>query len=136
MTAAELTAAYGDLVETVDARTLELVSRRRGSMRRRGWLVRRMLAGADLLGLLAAFLLTEFLVGLRAGPTSVLTVWAEILLFAITLPAWIVVAKLYGLYDHDEERAAHSTVDEIVGVFHMVTVGAWIFLAATWATHL
>ena len=28
------------------------------------------------------------------------------------IPLWILMAKLYGLYDRDEERADHSTVDE------------------------
>ena len=53
----------------------------------------------------------------------------SILIFALSLPAWIVVTKLYGLYDHDEERTDHSTADDVVGVFHMVTVCAWLFFA-------
>ena len=44
-------------------------------------------------------------------------------MFLLTVPAWIVITKLYGLYDHDEERADHSTADDFGGVFHMVTVG-------------
>ena len=39
------------------------------------------------------------------------------------------MAKLYGLYDRDEERTDHSTVDDLVGVFHLVTVGTWLFFA-------
>src|SRR5207237_2117777 len=42
--------------------------------------------------------------------------------------------KLYGLYDHDEDRADHSTADELLHVFHLVTVGTWIFLASAWLT--
>jgi exopolysaccharide biosynthesis polyprenyl glycosylphosphotransferase len=56
--------------------------------------------------------------------------------FALTLPVWIAVAKLYALYDHDEERTDHTTVDDIVGVFHVVTVGAWLLVAAAWLTKL
>jgi exopolysaccharide biosynthesis polyprenyl glycosylphosphotransferase len=47
-----------------------------------------------------------------------------------------VLAKLYGLYDLDEERADHSTADELVGVFHLVTVGAFALFAGTWLTRL
>ena len=50
---------------------------------------------------------------------------SEYLLFALTLPAWIVLARLYRLYDHDEERTGHSTADDFVGVFHLVTVTTW-----------
>ena len=46
------------------------------------------------------------------------------------------MANLYRLYDHDETRADHSTVDEIVGVFHLVTVGAWLLFAGAWFTGL
>ena len=41
----------------------------------------------------------------------------------------MVVAKLYGLYDFDEERTDHSTADDLVGVLHLVTVGSWLFFA-------
>jgi exopolysaccharide biosynthesis polyprenyl glycosylphosphotransferase len=53
-------------------------------------------------------------------------------LFLATLPLWVVVAKIYSLYDRDEERAHHSTIDEIVGVFHLLTVGVWLLVAGTW----
>ena len=49
--------------------------------------------------------------------------------FVISLPAWVVAAKLYGLYDRDEERTDHSTTDDVVGVFHLVTVGVWVLFA-------
>jgi exopolysaccharide biosynthesis polyprenyl glycosylphosphotransferase len=52
------------------------------------------------------------------------------------LPAWAIAAKLYGLYDRDEERATHSTADEIVSVFHLLTVGVWLFYATSWIVGL
>ena len=52
----------------------------------------------------------------------------------ISLPAWVIAAKLYGLYDRDEERTDHSTTDDVVGVFHLVTVGVWILFAGAWVT--
>ena len=58
----------------------------------------------------------------------------EWFVFFATLPLWVLMAKIYGLYEHDEERTDHSTVDEIVGIFHLVTVGAWFTFAVTWFT--
>jgi exopolysaccharide biosynthesis polyprenyl glycosylphosphotransferase len=45
-----------------------------------------------------------------------------------------VVAKLYGLYDLDEERTDHSTTDDLVPVLHLVTVGTWLFFGLTSVT--
>ena len=98
-------------------------------VRRRGWIIRRALATADVAGLLLAFVLAEALIG--AGVSA-----GRVLFFAATLPGWMVVAKLYGLYDNDEERTDHSTADEFVGVFHLVTIGAWILYAGAWLTGL
>lgn len=97
--------------------------------RRRGWIIRRALAAADLAGLAIAFVLAETLIG---GGVTV----GHALLFVASIPAWIVVAKLYGLYDNDEERTDHSTADEFVGVFHLITIGAWILYAGAWLTGL
>jgi exopolysaccharide biosynthesis polyprenyl glycosylphosphotransferase len=127
---------HDELHSLVDQRTLEIVERRRktATVRRRGWLVRRALLAADVAGLFTAFLVAQFLfLGLTA-PVDRLGPDAEWLLFLLTLPGWIVVAKLYGLYDRDEERTDHSTVDDVVGVFHLVTVGAWLFFAGAWFT--
>jgi exopolysaccharide biosynthesis polyprenyl glycosylphosphotransferase len=111
-----------------EAQALEAVARPHPS-RSRGWIVRRALAAADVGGLLVAFLLAEGLIGDGLSLTS-------LLLFAATLPGWVVVAKLYGLYDADEERTGHSTADEFVGVFHFVTIGAWLLFAGVWLTGL
>ena len=43
----------------------------------------------------------------------------------------MLLARIYGLYDRDEERTDHSTVDDIVGVFQVVTLGTWGFLVIT-----
>ena len=55
-------------------------------------------------------------------------------IFLLSLPVWVVAAKVYGLYDRDEERTEHTTVDDLVGVFHLVTVSVWILFAGAWAT--
>src|SRR5207248_8764980 len=100
---------------------------------RRGWIVRRALLVADVVGLLAAFCATELLfLGLQGR----VGIPVQSAIFVAVLPLWVVAAKLYGLYDRDEERATHSTADEVVTVFHLVTVGAWIFYATSWLVGL
>jgi exopolysaccharide biosynthesis polyprenyl glycosylphosphotransferase len=124
-------ALYEEVTSIVGDRTLEILERRRrtATVRRRGWLVRRMLLLADVIGLVIAFALAELAAGRGAHG---LHNRDEMIFFVAILPIWVVVAKLYGLYDHDEDRAYHSTTDEFVHVLHMVTVGTWIFLATTW----
>jgi exopolysaccharide biosynthesis polyprenyl glycosylphosphotransferase len=104
--------------------------------RRRGWLVRRTLLVADVAGLTLAFLLGQALWGEGAGPANRLGATGELTAFLVTLPGWIVVAKLYGLYDRDEERTDHSTVDDLGSVFHLVTTGAWLFFLGSSLTGL
>jgi exopolysaccharide biosynthesis polyprenyl glycosylphosphotransferase len=94
-----------------------------------------MLVLADLIGLTAAFLGTAAIWGDR-GPHDHVTTAAELLVFFGALPAWVLVAKLHGLYDRDEERPDHSTVDDLVGVFQVATVGVWMLLVATSVTVL
>ena len=95
---------------------------------RRGALVRRMLFGADVLGLWLAFVLANILLpppaaemGDRVDPGL------EWVAFLLAIPLWTLLLRLEGLYDRDEERTDHSTVDDIVGVFRSVTIGVWVF---------
>ncbi len=120
-----------ELEGVVDERTLEIIGHRRRTavVRRRGWLVRRALLLADVTGLVAAFFLSWLLMGARE--TGGVPLRLEIDLFLLTLPLWVVAAKVYGLYDRDEERTDHSTIDDVVGVFHLVTVGTFLTFAAT-----
>ena len=90
-----------------------------------------MLVAADITGLLAAFAATELLF-LDSDATGGVGPDTETAIFLITLPAWIIGAKLYGLYDRDEERAAHSTSDEVLSVFQLVTVVVWLYYAVSW----
>ena len=120
----------------LDERTLDILERRRSSkVKRRGWLVRRMLLAADVSGLVAAFLLVELLFGFASGGGTVGGV-GEVAFFGLTLPVWVVLAKMYGLYDRDEERTDNSTVDDVAGVFHLVTVGTWLVFVAARMTGL
>jgi exopolysaccharide biosynthesis polyprenyl glycosylphosphotransferase len=110
------------LLQAVDDRTLELLEHRRRTRRPkdRGWLVRRLLLVADLLGLSLAFLLS---VGVSKSLAH--DAWIDFVILIASLPVWIVAAKLFGLYDEDESRADHSTLDDLARVFLLVTVGAF-----------
>ena len=97
--------------------------------RNRGWYIRRLLALSDVVGVSLAFVIAELTVtaqGIDFG--------AE--LFLVTLPLWVVGAKLFGLYDRDEEQPVHSTVDELATLFHLVTTVVWLYASFTWVTGL
>jgi exopolysaccharide biosynthesis polyprenyl glycosylphosphotransferase len=119
-------------ITTLDERTLEILERR-GRARRpasRGWLLRRLLLAADLLGLSLAFLLATTIVG-RVEAPGALNPWIEFGIFLATLPVWIVAAKLFGLYDRDEFLTDHSTLDDFTRVLLLVTLGAFMFDVVT-----
>jgi exopolysaccharide biosynthesis polyprenyl glycosylphosphotransferase len=103
--------------------------------RRRGWLVRRMLLLADLLGLATAFGIAQAVYAPAGGDPGHIAEAREYLLFLATLPVWVIAAKLAGLYERDEERTDHSTVDDLVRVFHLVTASAWLLFAGSWLTN-
>jgi exopolysaccharide biosynthesis polyprenyl glycosylphosphotransferase len=133
-TLARRLAEWEALEDVVGERTLEILERRRlsASVHRRGWVVRRFLVCADLLGLLVAFFAAEIA---ASGPlTGKFSFGAETLLFVLTLPGWVFVARLYGLYGQDDRRTTHATIDETASVFNMVTVCTWLFFAVTWLT--
>jgi exopolysaccharide biosynthesis polyprenyl glycosylphosphotransferase len=104
-------------------------SERTPFVHRRGWLVRRALLAADLLGLMAAFLIAEL--ALPGDTHDRIHPTVEVGLFVLALPFFVLFAKLQGLYDHDEERTDHTTPDDLVGVFFLVTTGTWLFFATT-----
>jgi exopolysaccharide biosynthesis polyprenyl glycosylphosphotransferase len=98
--------------------------------RPRGWLMRRLLLAVDVVGLTTAFLLALAIAPSTAGIDRV-EMWWEVALFVVSLPFWVFLARVHSLYDRDEERSDHSTVDDIFGVFQVVTIGTWSFLAVT-----
>jgi exopolysaccharide biosynthesis polyprenyl glycosylphosphotransferase len=129
---------FDEMEASIDERTLRILDHRRRTavVRRRGWLVRRALLVADVLGLAGAFLVAELVSAAATSGSDAVARKTEVLVFALTLPLWVVVAKLYGLYEHDEERTDHSTTDEFMGVFHMITVCTALFAFASYLTHL
>ena len=101
----------------------------------RGWLMRRLLLFADIIGLVTAFLVARPLVPAPVPVDTVVPQW-ELVLFCASLPLWVLLARLHGLYDRDEERTDHSSVDDFFGVLQVVTIGTWIFLVGTHVTGL
>ena len=122
----------------VDARTLELLERRGTAhgFKRRGWLVRRALLVADVVGLLGAFFVTEAAVGAGPNVAGQLDGLGEYGLFFAMLPFWVLAAKVCGLYDRDDERTNHSTADDFAGVFQLVTVTVWLTRVSAYVFHL
>ncbi len=116
---------FDDPLAAMDVHTQGLLSRKRAE--RRSWLVPRTLVIADLLGLSLAYLIVTLLWdGHGAFGSS-----RELLVFVLTLPCWVFVAKLHGLYQRDHERAAHSSSDDVAGVFYIVAIGLWLLLVAS-----
>jgi exopolysaccharide biosynthesis polyprenyl glycosylphosphotransferase len=97
--------------------------------------MRRLLLLADIVGLTTAYLLALAVTPAATG-TDRVAVWLELALFVASLPLWLFLARVHSLYDRDEERSDHSTVDDIFGVFQMVTIGTWSFFAVTYLTGL
>ena len=123
------------LIGSVNDRTRSILDQRSSTRpyKRRGWLVRRTLLVADIVGLSLAFLVAEALAGESGLLGGGLSVGGETLLFLISLPFWVILAKLHGLYEGDEERADHSTTEDVVGVLHLTTTGLWVIALPLWA---
>ena len=115
----------GDLHEAIDDHTRLLLER--NPRARRARILPRLLVIADLAGLWAAYLLATLL----SSGDGALGSPRELTLFVASLPIWLIVADLHGLYRRDAEHADHSTTDDVVGVFHLVTIGVWLLLAVS-----
>ncbi len=123
----EISARFGRPIEVGRATRSALLSGRDS-------LIHWTLAATDSLALVLAFALAEVLFAPPAHETNADAIAPpmEALLFVATLPAWLVVAKLFGLYDRDQQRNDHSTTDDLVSIVNLVTIGTWLLLAATW----
>jgi len=80
-------------------------------------LYRRMLVVADVFAIVTAFVLTVAL-----SARSVQLTWAAV----AGVPALLVGAKLYGLYDRDESLLRKTTLDEAPKLFHVATLCALV----------
>lgn len=83
--------------------------------RRRGELLRRMLAVGDWLALIAALCV--------ATATTAATDVATLFWAMLISPIWILVVKIHGLYDNDHRRIRHSTLDELPALVSSSALG-------------
>ena len=86
--------------------------------RRRGSLLRRLLALGDWTALVAA------LCAVTAATSS--TDVADLFWAVLFSPAWILVVKLHGLYDNDHRRIRHSTLDEVPSLVSATVLGTLV----------
>jgi exopolysaccharide biosynthesis polyprenyl glycosylphosphotransferase len=90
--------------------------------------VRRALGAADAVAVAAAWTLA---VAVGAPEPHVVD---QLAWGMAAVPAVVVMAKLYGLYDRDAKRLSHRTLDDVPAVFHvtvMATLGLWGWLQLT-----
>jgi exopolysaccharide biosynthesis polyprenyl glycosylphosphotransferase len=88
----------------------------------RDYVLRRLLALADGLGVTVA-LGAAVLVAGKSGRIT------EFGLTLMLVPLWILLFKLYGLYDRDGKRVSHSTVDDVPSLFSALlssTLALWM----------
>jgi exopolysaccharide biosynthesis polyprenyl glycosylphosphotransferase len=88
----------------------------------RDYLLRRLLVSADVVGILCAL-------GLAAAYFSIGSALSQLIWGLVALPVFIVLFKMYGLYDRDAKRVSHSTVDDLPWIFHGLlvgTLGLWL----------
>jgi exopolysaccharide biosynthesis polyprenyl glycosylphosphotransferase len=95
---------------------------------RRDFVVRRLLALVDIVAITVALTVAIYF-GDQHGvvPDSPRILW--LLPF---LPVWLILLKLYGLYDRDVKRISHTTVDDLPWIFHALVIGTlvmWVYYA-------
>jgi exopolysaccharide biosynthesis polyprenyl glycosylphosphotransferase len=86
--------------------------------RRRGAMLRRLLACGDWAALIGALCV----VTVMSATTDIATLFWAVLLS----PAWILVIKLHGLYDNDHRRIRHSTLDEVPSLVSASVLGTLV----------
>jgi exopolysaccharide biosynthesis polyprenyl glycosylphosphotransferase len=94
-----------------------------GSYHGRDYYLRRLLAVSDASAVILALAAALFFAHAR-DPVH------HLLLGLLALPAWLVLFNCYGLYQRDAKRIAHSTLDDIPGLFHSVLIGGvltWVY---------
>jgi exopolysaccharide biosynthesis polyprenyl glycosylphosphotransferase len=92
---------------------------------RRDQLTRRLLAVGDAAAILLALAVALVIASDRSDAPELIA-WG-----ALTLPAWILLFKLYKLYDGPTARISHTAVDDLPWLAHCLLVGALGFWALT-----
>ncbi len=77
--------------------------------------MRRLLAGSDCVAIVVSLALAGW-----SRPHLVRFVAFGLL----TIPAWLILIRAYGLYDRDPKRINCSTIDDIPGIFHSLFIGS------------
>ena len=88
----------------------------------RDYFLRRALAAADLAAVLAAGA-----IAMVVDPSAYAS--QTILWFVLMLPVWLVLFRLYGLYERDVKRVSISALDDLPALFHTFVLGTllvWI----------
>jgi exopolysaccharide biosynthesis polyprenyl glycosylphosphotransferase len=121
--AAALRAAESDGAEAPDRRARAVAADKLGlsgpeGSRRRGALLRRLLALGDWMALIAALLVVT--------ATTSSTDVADLFWAILFSPSWIFVIKLHGLYDNDHRRIRHSTLDEVPSLVSATVLGTLV----------
>src|SRR5215207_3828045 len=93
------------------------------SYSRRDYILRRILAAADATSILVAAALA---LGVPAGAMHL----SDLPWVLLTLPAWTLIFRAYGLYERDVKRINHSGLDDVPAIFHSLvlgTLGMWVY---------
>jgi exopolysaccharide biosynthesis polyprenyl glycosylphosphotransferase len=91
----------------------------------RDFVLRRLLVSADIAGITAALAIAA--VFFQSSDDAL----PQMFWGLVMLPAWILLFKVYGLYDRDAKRVSHSTVDDVPWLFHVLLIGSfglWVLL--------
>ena len=92
---------------------------------RRDQLTRRFLLVADIAALLGSLFVAGALGDHRLTDTELISLALPV------VPLFILLYKLYGLYDRDLKRISHSGIDDLPWLFHALVVGTlilWLFV--------
>jgi exopolysaccharide biosynthesis polyprenyl glycosylphosphotransferase len=106
----------------------------RGRRSRRSRVVRLALVLADFVGVAVAFGISMLL--FPPAEQGRLGWGAELGVFLGTMPAWLTLFRLHGLYERDDERADHSTIDEVAALVQVAALGVLVLEVVTLVTGL
>jgi exopolysaccharide biosynthesis polyprenyl glycosylphosphotransferase len=85
--------------------------------------IRRLMALGDAVAIVIALLVTALATNDRVDG-------GRFVLYGLaTIPAWVLVFKLYGLYDRALKRISHSTIDDLPRLFHALLLGCLLMWA-------
>ena len=123
-----------DVRELPDADAVVRAPSSASALTARGGSLRRLVVVSDTLALVGAFLLSGLVAPTMHGRSAFHAL--GLVLFAATLPAWLVGARLTGLYRLDERRANGGGVEEWLNIGRLMVIGTWAVLAIAWVARI